>query len=314
MPHLRVRRAVTRAGRGGADATRVRTWVADNRPYETVFTAPLTRARHPYLPLGSSWSQASMGLSLSRGAMLVLQHVAVARGGLPYERVVFYRADVLLTTDISLSALPPSPGSNGSCLVWVNSFEQARAQHLQRPTSSIPREVTRRAPTTTIPASLFPPPSPLSSYALRVCDPPQNSGDLHFVLGSSASRELHTFARIHQLAVLHRVVLAPHVWVKAVLQNQGCELRSDGVLPGFHESIYRMILLLKLGCRGLEYFHVRYGFTESDWAELTRIAGANVHGCQRLDASARLTYVAKAERSAAALRNLTRTSRGTYGR
>ena len=74
-----------------------------------------------------------MGLSLSRGAMLVLQHVAGARGGVPYERVVFYRPDVMLTTDIALSALPPSPGlDNKSCLVYVNSFEQARATHLRR--------------------------------------------------------------------------------------------------------------------------------------------------------------------------------------
>ena len=74
-----------------------------------------------------------------------------------------------------------------------------------------------------------------------------------------------------------------------------------------------MILLLHMGCQGLEYFRVRYGLTDSEWAELTRIAGANVHFCHKLDESARRSYAARAERNAAALRNVTRTKRGTYG-
>jgi len=69
----------------------------DNRAYESAF-APEAGA----FQLQGLWSQESMGLSLSRAAMLVMQHVQQARRGAHYDGVVFTRPDALVVTPIVL--------------------------------------------------------------------------------------------------------------------------------------------------------------------------------------------------------------------
>ena len=87
----------------------------------------------------SDWHQISYGLSMARAANLVLDHLAASAASAAestspasgtrtrtrtphvssYARIVFVRADVLLTRDLDLMALPPSDR-----LVYVSGYRQ----------------------------------------------------------------------------------------------------------------------------------------------------------------------------------------------
>ena len=76
-----------------------------NSPYEEALAGLFQPSSNPN-GNGAPWPQASFGLSLSKGAMLVLQHVAQRRAGVPYHRVVLSRPDILLDTPLSLLGVP----------------------------------------------------------------------------------------------------------------------------------------------------------------------------------------------------------------
>ena len=70
----------------------------------------------------SDWRQVSWSFSMSRAALMVLNHVRLRRLGSAYERVVITRPDVVLTKDLRLDELSTSadriyvnqhPGANG---------------------------------------------------------------------------------------------------------------------------------------------------------------------------------------------------------
>jgi hypothetical protein len=225
----------------------------DNSPYEQAlsqgsFVPEPSRARTPEL----AWSQASYGLALSKGAMMVLQHVSQQRGGEHYCSVVLARPDMFLASALRLSSPLRQPqqrmiGGGGS------------SNNVYR-TVFVKYHESRHGGKDDI-------------YFVL----PQNGGHDPAALLLAFARLMVTAARLHQ-------PLLTHYWIEATLYKDVPHfggLKSDGFTDS-DATIYRKLLVTPIGCKGFAYFRKCYGMQEEDWAALEQQTERHLmHACHR---------------------------------
>lgn len=203
----------------------------------------------------SDWHQLSYALSISKAAALVLNHATRLEARDPswrfYSRLVFVRADVLLTRDLLLHERPAS-----AQLVYISG-----------------------------------PAQPALTWRQLSATPPHTTGDMHHVFSTVEQVRLlarlpHLLARLHEPHVMHR-----WMWRVLTSTTRGggdggaadyggngttrrsvdhlpeLRVQTDGFVQGWDEDVYRHLPIAAMRCKGQAAF-TRYGLSAADWLSL----------------------------------------------